>query len=304
MNTALRLSDTEQHGVPDSTLNNPQLVFLVGLPRSGTTWLQKLLGNHPDIGTAQESHLFNHFLGSQITAWDHMIAFEDGRGGIGVPAYQEEGEFFDMLQRQVNEVLSKSEQYKKGSVFVEKTPDHIRHIMDIQRVLPDARIILMMREPADIIESMLSAGSGWGRHWAPGSLLSAIRLCYYFSSKAKADYKEADQSKIHVLRYEDLKKDTAGALRSLLEFIQVDAGNDSIEKMQNSKFELHRYGEFARIAGSTLVKEPEGFARKKKGSLNYFQRLIIKATIGQDSFFMDVKRLDKKKNLAKCPVEY
>ena len=293
MNNALRISEAEELSELEPLPANPELVFLVGLPRSGTTWLQKLLGNHPDIGTAQESHLFNHFLGSQISAWDHMIAFEDGRGGIGVPAYQQQNEFFDMLHRQVREVLSKCDEYEKGSVFVEKTPDHIRHILDIQRVLPEARIVLMMREPADIIESMLSAGSGWGRHWAPGSIVSAIRLCYYFSRKANADYQLADKSKIHVMRYEDLREDSAGVLKSLLQFLKVDPSDESIRQMQNSKFELHRYGEFARIAGSTLVEEPEGFARKKKGKLNFFQRLIIKTTIGKESFFKEVKPSDK-----------
>ena len=228
-----------------------------------------------------------------------MLAFEDGRGGIGVPAYQEETEYLDMLQRQVKEVLSKSEQYQKGAVFVEKTPDHIRHILDIQRVLPEARIILMMREPADIIESMLSAGSGWGRHWAPGSMFSAIRLCKYFSTKAHADYQQADSSKIHVLHYEDLKSDTVGVLKDVLAFMQLDASDSSIDLMQNSAFELHRYGEFARIAGTTLVNEPEGFARKKKGSLNLFQQWVIKFALSKDSFFKDVISLNRAERLHK-----
>lgn len=286
MNGVLRMSSSEPADALQHCLAvNPQLVFMVGLPRSGTTWLQKLLGNHPEIGTAQESHLFNHFLGSQINAWDHMVAFEDGRGGIGVPAYQEENEFLDMLHRQVREVLSKCDEYQKGSVFVEKTPDHIRHILDIQRVVPEARIILMIRKPVDIIESMLSAGSGWGRHWAPGSIVSAIRLCYYFCRKACADIEKADQSKIHIVRYEDLRTDSENVLKGVLEFIKVDASDESVDKMQNTKFELHRYGEFARIAGSTLVEEPEGFARKKKGKLNLFQRLIVENTIGRQALF-------------------
>ena len=292
MNNAQSISAAVELSAIETNIAKPELVFLVGLPRSGTTWLQKLLGNHPDIGTAQESHLFNHFLGSQITAWDHMMAFEDGRGGIGVPAYQKEGEFLDMLHRQVRDVLASSDEYAKGSVFVEKTPDHIRHILDIQRVLPESRIVLMMREPADIIESMLSAGSGWGRHWAPGSIVSAIRLCYYFSRKANADYKLADQSKIHIVRYEDLRADTSSVLKTLLQFLDVCSEDNSIELMQNSKFELHRYGEFAQNAGSTVVEEPEGFARKKKGKLNIFQRLIIKATIGKEPFFKEVKPSD------------
>ena len=289
MNSALRLyEDSDILPVADADAN-PELVFLVGLPRSGTTWLQKLLGNHPEVGTAQESHLFNHFLGKQIESWDHMMAFEDGRGGIGIPAYQRESEFMDMMHRQVREVLGKCDEYSKGSVFLEKTPDHIRHILDIQRVVPEAKIILMLREPADIIESMLSAGSGWGKHWAPGSVISAIRLCYYFSRKASADFSKADKSKIHTVRYEDLRKDPDGVIQGLLEFMKLDASKESVDLMKNSKFELHRYGEFAERSGSTIVEEPEGFARKKKGKLNIVQRLLIRATIGKETFFSDAE---------------
>lgn len=33
-------------------------VFVVGHPRSGTTWLTKLLGMHPRLGSVSETHLF------------------------------------------------------------------------------------------------------------------------------------------------------------------------------------------------------------------------------------------------------
>jgi hypothetical protein len=38
-------------------------VFVVGSPRSGTTWLQLLLAQHPAVATHQETHLFHNYLG-------------------------------------------------------------------------------------------------------------------------------------------------------------------------------------------------------------------------------------------------
>ena len=35
-----------------------RVAFVVGAPRSGTTWLQQLLYVHPDVATGGESHLF------------------------------------------------------------------------------------------------------------------------------------------------------------------------------------------------------------------------------------------------------
>ncbi len=272
----------------------PQLVFLLGMPRSGTTWLQRLLGAHPDIGTAQESHLFNHFLGSQLQAWDHLLGFEDGRGGIGLPAYQREAEFLDMLHRQVREVLAKAPEYGKGRYFLEKTPDHVRHLLDIQRVVPDARIVLILRRPADVVESMLSAGAGWGRHWAPGSILRAVRLYRYFSGKAAADLALADPRRLHVVHYEELKRSPAWVLEALLGFLELDADPATLERMIASPAELRCYGEFAKRDGGD-VEEPEGFRRASKGRLSLLQRALVRATLGDDALGVDEKGLLAKK---------
>src|SRR5215469_4920410 len=37
-------------------------VLIVGCPRSGTSWLQRLLSQHPQVATTQETHLFSEYL--------------------------------------------------------------------------------------------------------------------------------------------------------------------------------------------------------------------------------------------------
>ena len=260
--------------------DKPQLLFLVGPPRSGTTWLQSLLGNHPDIGTAQESHLFNHFLGPMVDSWDHMLSFQDGRGGVGLPAYQTEVEFLSMLEGMVHSVLSRADEYHYYPIFLEKTPDHIRNMDHISRILPDAKIIYMIRSPADVIESMLSASESWGSDWAPGNIIKAIRQYSYFVSKGTRDYALANPDKVLLIRYEDLKKDTEKVLRQVLEFVGLDSGVDVRHAMLNTEFELQKYGEFA-IRNGHKVVEPEGFARARKGRLGWLQRLLVKLTLSR-----------------------
>jgi aminoglycoside phosphotransferase (APT) family kinase protein len=46
------------------------MVFLVGCPRSGTTWHQKLLASHPRIRSGEESHFFSLYVGPQLRAWN------------------------------------------------------------------------------------------------------------------------------------------------------------------------------------------------------------------------------------------
>ena len=56
------------------------LVFLVGCPRSGTTWLQRLLAGHPDVHTGQESNLFKDYISPQMRAFEAGLAGPPGAG--------------------------------------------------------------------------------------------------------------------------------------------------------------------------------------------------------------------------------
>ena len=51
------------------TLDN-QFVFIIGAPRSGTTWLQTMLAAHPSVCTSVELTLFDKYITSWIEIWD------------------------------------------------------------------------------------------------------------------------------------------------------------------------------------------------------------------------------------------
>ena len=73
---------------PEYTGHN--MVFIVGAPRSGTTWLQRLLATHPRIRTGQESKLFRWYIAPQLRMWAMETTRErnretaNGRGGTGL----------------------------------------------------------------------------------------------------------------------------------------------------------------------------------------------------------------------------
>src|SRR5215212_1014119 len=76
------------------------LLFIVGCPRSGTTWLQRLLAGHPDVRTGQESDLFDIYLGPQLRAWKRELdPAVSGRGGVGLGCYLSDGEYMRHLKR-------------------------------------------------------------------------------------------------------------------------------------------------------------------------------------------------------------
>lgn len=252
----------------------PRILFLVGVPRSGTTWLQAMLGNHPRISTAQESHLFNHVLGPMLDNWADMLDFDDGRGGIGLPAYLTESEILNISERFVYEVFSVVDGFDRSELFVEKTPDHVLRISDISKVIPSARFVVITREPYDVVESLLAAGRSWGHRWAPRSTLRAARLVSNYTRAGIEGLKSVSPSRWIMTQYENLKSNPRFELERILQFADLDYTEAELETMLNGRSSLRRYGEFARLTGSS-VKEPMGFRRDTKGRLSIVQKALV-----------------------------
>jgi len=250
-----------------------QMVFLVGPPRCGSTWLQSMLGNHPDIGTLQESHLFNHFLGSMMDSWDHMAAFDDGRGGIGLPAYVTRDVFDQLLTHFATDIFSSVPEFHQP-IFLDKTPDHIRHLDQIKRIFPEAKVIVLLRKPEDVIESLMSAGQDWGKNWAPKSVLKAVHQYRYFFNTGAEKFARSNENNVYVTRYEQLKENPEVVLHEILNYLSLEHTESTLKSMTEQPCVLRKYGEFGGPSGSEVI-EPEGFARKKKGKLNYLQRGIV-----------------------------
>lgn len=150
------------------------LVFIVGAPRSGTTWLQRLLASHPQVRTGQESKLFVSYLGPQLRAWHRELTRESdtraasGRGGVGLSCYFEEENFLPILRNYMLQLLEPMIRgLAPGELFLEKTPSHALYIPEIKELLPESRIIHIRRDARDVVASLLVASRGWGAGWAP-----------------------------------------------------------------------------------------------------------------------------------------
>ena len=58
-----------------------KIAMIVGVPRSGTTFLQVLLAAHQGVVTARETHLFNRYLGPMLDRFqDEVTDLETGDG--------------------------------------------------------------------------------------------------------------------------------------------------------------------------------------------------------------------------------
>lgn len=198
----------------------PDVAFLVGAPRSGTTWLQQMLGAHPDVVTTQETDLFDGYLAPWYSRWADQLPHseEEWRANRfkGLPAVLDEDELDELARSVIDRVHEATLALKPGATLVlEKVPGYAVHAELLHRIVPDAAFVHLIRDGRDAVASMQQAARGWGRHaWRTSSAGVAAAVWYRHVAGARA--LRATGSRYTELRYEDLRGDRGPALLASL----------------------------------------------------------------------------------------
>lgn len=118
-------------------------VFILGIPRSGTSSLFRVLGTHPDLGSlGHEGHdIWRMFHHPRLHAW-RSDAVEAGEVGV--------------VERRF--VPARFRAHFPHRRFVEKTPENSLRVGYLLDLFPDARFIVIHRDPADTLNSLIN---GW-----------------------------------------------------------------------------------------------------------------------------------------------
>lgn len=252
-------------------------VFVVGAPRSGTTWLQRLLGSHPAVATTQETDLVNRYVTPWYDAWDRQLPSDAERWQRqrhrGLPAILTKEEFDGILVGVVNEIYAKVLALKPAaSVVVDKNPDYSLHVGVIRRVFPCSPIIHIVRDGRDVAASLVAASTGWGREWAPRRLRWAAQT---WRDHVATAITAAETGPYLQVRYEDLALDGTTVLRECFAIAGVVASHaecaallatarsDTSDAAQRDP--LLWSGEVIRRLGEAPV-EPPGFFGGGSGS--------------------------------------
>ena len=233
-------------------------LLLAGAPRSGTSWLQRLILAHPRCIGGQESHLLVLF--DELLAESRRKAsFPRPHGPLGLLTEEELiGSLRHTWSTAFRSILSG---HPEAALLVEKTPDHIRHLDLANRLLPHCRIVHLVRHPADVAASLIRASrEPGGRDWAPGSAEAAPRRWVECTEAAIQSEATFGATRFKTLRYEDLRSDPERPLGALFAF----AGLETAPELARDIVEDDRAGRGAAIplhgelAPGPLI-EPEHF---------------------------------------------
>ncbi len=189
------------------TNNSP--IFIVGMPRSGTTLMRYLLSAHPRIAIAPETHFINgwvekyHHLDLRRIDdfgkfWKHFSASEQFlRVGVDAEAVlyriQQKGNpnFRLVFEAVLEEYASVNNKTRWG----EKTPAHYDYVDILLSWFPSARIIWMIRDPRAIVASYMDVP------WWTGHVLGPVRR--WRTSMCELQ-RWTQEPRVKIVRYEDL----------------------------------------------------------------------------------------------------
>jgi hypothetical protein len=193
-------------------------LFLLSLPRSGSTLMQRMLAVHDEISTAPEPWL----LLPQIYALRERGAFADyGQ----VPASRAIREFAQRLPKGEDDYLAELRAFVlrlygkasegRGSYFLDKTPRYYFIVDDLFRLFPDGKFVFLWRNPLAVVASIVET---WGKgRWN----LERWRHDLFDGPSSLVDGFERHAGRAHALRFEDLVSDPDGSLRPLFEYLEL-----------------------------------------------------------------------------------
>jgi len=202
----------------------PTPIFIVGMPRSGTTLLDRMLSSHSQVASAGE---INDFL-RQL----HWMA--DVPPG-GVPAMLEalrRSPRMDMAELGAR-YLAQTQWRAGGCAFyVDKLPVNIQMVPFIRRALPHAPILHMVREPMDVCFSNFRAM--FGNVSAHSYDLQALAHYYGLYRTLARQWHATLPGTILDVSYEKLTSEPAATLQRVLEHCGLDEEEACLHPERNA----------------------------------------------------------------------
>jgi len=136
------------------------LIFIVSLPRSGSTLLQRVLAGHQDVGASSEPWVMLH----QAYARTHRGIFTEYSAdwaalGINefVANYTDGDEAYDDAVRAFAGSLYGNAMQRQGvQRFIDKTPRYVLIVDDLVRWFPRAKFIFLKRNPLSVLASVVN----------------------------------------------------------------------------------------------------------------------------------------------------
>ena len=245
--------------------SGPTPIFLVSLPRSGSTLLEQILDQHPQIEARGELPYMRAMM-------RQAMELHIGRGVLTVPQLlqamspQERGALGSEYLRRA--AIHRQED---GRYFIDKMPSNWSDILFIRSILPHARFIAIRRNALDCCLS--NHFHHFGPAYAASYDLVTQGRAYVDFVRLVDHLKAKSPDAIATVRYEDLVEDPEPNLRDILAHLELE--------WDESLLEFHKKRRNIRTPSAEQVRQP--LNRKGMGTWKPYDAWLgpLRATLGQ-----------------------
>ena len=186
-------------------------VFIVGMPRSGTSLTEQILDSHPEISGVGELLEIENYAKEISVRLNPNITFPLALENIPT-------ELLDIFAKQYEERLRTGG--NKARFITDKMPQNYIFLGLISLMFPKAKIIHCIRNPLDICLSIYFQSFNESHTYA--SNLKNIANYYLEYRRLMEHWKNIPNLSIHDVHYEDLVREPENTVRDLLAFLDVD----------------------------------------------------------------------------------
>ena len=243
-------------------------VFIIGCPRSGSTWLSLLLSKHPEVAVFQHSKLMQYLRSLYVWWLTKDLGFgklivsvsdqpddlppEELNVPIKYGTLLSEQECLSICRTTANKIFQAVASRKPNTkVVVDKTPESGHIAKFIHKVYPEAYFLHIVRDPRSVVSSLKHAGESWAKGEFPTNPIDASD---YWNEQISTGLRIQERSPNYMqIRYEDLAEKGVGQLREVFEFL----GLEVTDKFCSGALETCSISQFKKDRDM-----PQGFFRK------------------------------------------
>lgn len=221
--------------VPLDPALGQEAIFIVGLPRSGSSLFEQILATHPDVEGAGE-----------LPDLGIVIQRESRRRQMSFPAWIPHASAGDW-QRLGIEYLDRTARWRASRPrFVDKMPENWKLAGVLRAMLPGATVIETRRDPLETAWSCFKQQFYSQPHFAcdPADIAAHLRGC----ERAMDQWRARDPARLHLHRYEALLADPEAGIRALL----ADCGLE----FDPACLAFHTSSRSVRTASAAQVRQP------------------------------------------------
>ena len=221
-------------------LDAPDPIFVVGLPRAGSTLIEQILASHSQVEGTQEL--------PDITMIARIVGKRTTR--TQESAYPRALEKFsaDELRAFGEQYLAQTRIQRKTAApfFIDKMPNNFAHVGLIHLILPNAKIVDARRHPLGCCFSCFKQHFARGQNFTYE--LAEIGRYYRDYVELMAHFDAVLPGRVHRVLYENMVDDTEGEVRRLLAYCGLP--------FEESVLRFHENQRAVRTASSEQVRQP------------------------------------------------